>query len=157
MFGRVLVATDLTAATRSSLRAALDMVRRDEGEVLLVHVIRPIAGIPDRELRDFYERLKGVAKLRMQGLTSWFTRERGVDIACEITMGQPAREIVRVAQKRRVDLIVLAHAEGDAAPLGSVSYKVMQQASCAVLVLKAPADVPRSASRPRRSTAMKVR
>jgi nucleotide-binding universal stress UspA family protein len=153
MFGRVLVATDLTAVTRASLRTALDLVRHDEGDVLLVHVIRRIPRLPDRELRAFYERLKGDAKLRMHALTTWFTRERGIDIACEIAIGQPARELVRIARTRGADLIVLAHAEGVAAPLGSVSYKVVQQAKCAVLVLKAPAvekpAVRRRASSPR--------
>lgn len=150
MFARVLVATDLTAATRNSLRTALDLVRHDEGEVLLVHVIRRISGIPDRELRDFYDRLKSEAKLRMHALTTWFTRERGVEIMCEIAIGAPAAEIVRLAGKRGVDLIVLSHTEGAAAPLGSVSYKVVQQAACAVLVLKAPAT-PRPAPRTRRA------
>jgi nucleotide-binding universal stress UspA family protein len=152
MFGRVLVATDLTAVTRVSLRTALDLVRHDEGDVLLVHIIRSIPGLPDRELRAFYERLKGDAKLRMHALTTWFSRERGIDIACEIAIGQPARELVRIAQKRGVDLIVLAHAEGVAAPLGSVSYKVVQQAKCAVLVLKAPAAAEKPAVRRRASS-----
>jgi nucleotide-binding universal stress UspA family protein len=137
MFSRVLVATDLTAATRASLRTALDLAIPHEGEVLLLHVIRRIPGMTDGELRDFYDRLKTEAKTHMHELTQWFTRERGVDIACEIVVGQPAREIVRVAQKRNADVIVLAHDEGGA-PLGSVSYKVTQLANCAVLVLKTP-------------------
>jgi nucleotide-binding universal stress UspA family protein len=147
MFGRVLVATDLTVATRASLRAALDVVRRDDGEVLLFHVIRRIPGVTDREIRDFYDRLKANAKLKMHELTSWFTKERGVEIACEIVVGQPAREIVRTAQKRGVDLIVLSHAEGGRAPLGSVSYKVVQLAKCDVLVLKSPVAGQSPASR----------
>ena len=139
MFSRVLVATDLTADTRASLRTALDLVIPHEGEVLLLHVIRRIPGMADRELRDFYDRLKTEAKKSMLELTQGFTRERGVEFICEIVVGNPAREIVRAAQKREVDIIVLAHADGGA-PLGSVSYKVMQLARCAVLVLKTPAQ-----------------
>jgi nucleotide-binding universal stress UspA family protein len=151
MFGRVLVATDLTVSTRASLRAALDLVRRDDGDVLLFHVIRPLPGVADREIRDFYDRLKADAKLTMHELTSWFTKERGVEIACEIVVGQPAREIVRTAQKRGVDLIVLSHMEGVRAPLGSVSYKVVQMAKCDVLVLKSPLVVQSPRSRRGRS------
>jgi nucleotide-binding universal stress UspA family protein len=138
MFSRVLVATDLTAVTRASVRAALDLVVPGEGEVLLLHVIRPIPRLPARELRGFYDRLKTDAKRQMHELTQAFTRERAVEIACQIAMGQPAREIVRAAEKEDVDVIVLAHDEGGA-PLGSVSYKVVQLAKCAVLVLKTPA------------------
>jgi nucleotide-binding universal stress UspA family protein len=137
MFSRILVATDLTPATRVSLRAAFDLARHDQGEVLLVHVIRRIKGIPDRELREFYERLKADAKLKMHALTSWFTRERGVEIACEITIGHPAQEIIRLARDHGADLIVLAHAgKPNESPLGSVSYKVVQMAPCDVLMLK---------------------
>jgi nucleotide-binding universal stress UspA family protein len=150
MFNRVLVATDLTAATRASLRTALGLAIPGEGVVVLLHVIRPILGLPNREVRDFYEQLKTEAKRQMHALTQGFTRERGVNIACEIVVGQPAREIVRAAQKGNADVIVLAHTEG-AAPLGSVSYKVVQLAKCAVLVLKTPrqAHVPASAGRQR--------
>ena len=58
MFNRVLVATDLTATTRASLRAAFEAVRRDDGEVLLVHVVRRIPAVSDREMRAFYEKLR---------------------------------------------------------------------------------------------------
>ncbi len=137
MFKRILVATDLTPSTRISLRAAFDLARHDQGEVILVHVVRRIASIPDRELRAFYARLKADARLRMHDLTSWFTRERGVDIACELTIGAPAREIVRIARVREVDLVVLSHADaGEGPPLGSISYKIAHLAPCAVLILK---------------------
>ena len=139
MFNRILVATDLTPATRVSLRAAFDLARHDQGEVLLVHVIRRIKGIPDRELRDFYARLEADAKQKMHALTSWFTRERGVEIACEITIGQPAHEIVRLAKDHAADLVVLAHAgTPNESPLGSVSYRVAQMAPCDILMLKQP-------------------
>jgi nucleotide-binding universal stress UspA family protein len=100
MFRRVLVATDLTPITRNSLRAALDLARHDQGDVLLVHVVRRIRGLPDRELRKFYDRLKSNAKVGLREMTSWFTRERGVEIACEIAIGNPAEEIARIAQEQ---------------------------------------------------------
>jgi nucleotide-binding universal stress UspA family protein len=140
MFARILVATDLTPITRNSLRAALDLARHDQGEVLLVHVVRRIRGLPDRELRGFYARLKSDARVGLREMTSWFTRERGVEIACEIAIGNPAEEIVRIAQEQGADLVVLTHREGDGqAPLGSVSYQVAHLAKCAVLMLKEPA------------------
>jgi nucleotide-binding universal stress UspA family protein len=141
MFGRVLVATDLTPITRNSLRAALDLARHDQGDVLLVHVIRRIRGIPDRELREFYDRLRADAQVGLREMTAWFTRERGVEIACEIAIGNPAEEIVRIAREEGVDLVVLTHREGDGqSPLGSVSYTVAHLATCAVLILKEPAQ-----------------
>jgi len=157
MFGRILVATDLTPATRNSLRVALDLARRDESEILLVHVIRRIPGLPDRELREFYDRLKREARLYMHELSAGFTRERGVEIACEIVRGQPAQELVRLARARGVDLIILAHREGGArAPLGSVSYKVGHLAPCSVLLIKEPGSgTPAVVRRRRRKRAVR--
>jgi nucleotide-binding universal stress UspA family protein len=149
MFGRILVATDLTPVTRISLRAALDLARHDQGKVLLVHIIQRIPGLPDRELREFYDRLKTEARLKMHELTSDFVRERGVEIACEVAIGPPAQEIVRLAAKRGIDLVVLAHAEGADAPLGGVSYKVAHLVKCAVLLLKVPARPTKSARKRR--------
>jgi nucleotide-binding universal stress UspA family protein len=152
MFGRILVATDLTPATRNSLRVALELARHDEGEVLLVHVIRRIPGLPDRELREFYQRLEREARLQMHELSAPFARERGVEIGCEVVMGQPAHELVRIARTRGVELIVLAHREGGGrAPLGSVSYRVGHLAPCSVLLLKVPTAAGASARRAART------
>jgi nucleotide-binding universal stress UspA family protein len=54
-------------------------------------------------------------------------------------MGLPAEEIVHVAQKMQVDLIVMGNKGRrgiDRWVLGSVSEKVLQQAECPVLVVK---------------------
>ena len=71
MFGRIIVATDLTDATRPSLRVACEL-RHSDGEILLVHVIRPIDGVSDGELDGFFDRLRADAAARMRELSSWF-------------------------------------------------------------------------------------
>jgi nucleotide-binding universal stress UspA family protein len=138
MFGRIIVATDLHASTRMSLRAACDLLRSD-GEVLLVHVIRPMATITEKAV---YERMKAAAGAQMRALAAPFTRQRGVEIVCLAAVGSPGREIARIAQERQADLVVLAHDPvADPATLGSVSYRVAHLAPCAVLVLKTPRAV----------------
>lgn len=154
MFGRIIVATDLQASTRMSLRAACDLVH-SEGQVLLVHVIRPILGMPAADEAGVYDRVKANAGAQMLELASWFKRERGVDIACLTAIGSPGREIARIATEREADLVVLAHDPADdPATLGSVSYKVAHVAPCSVLVLKMPgrtkADRARAAKGPGR-------
>ena len=136
MFGRIIVATDLTDATRASLRVACE-VRHSDGEILLVHVIRPINGVRDGELDGFYDRLRADAAARMRDLSSWFVRERHLDIPCLVVMGDPAREIDRIARERDADLIVVSHG-APPAPLGSVCYKLTHVAPCAVLMLQGP-------------------
>jgi nucleotide-binding universal stress UspA family protein len=136
MFGRIIVATDLTDATRPSLRVACEL-RHSDGEILLVHVIRPIEGVRDSEMGDFYDRLRADAAARMRDLSSWFVRERHLDIPCLVAMGDPSREIDRIARERGADLIVVSHGTPPA-PLGSVCHKLTHIAPCAVLMLQAP-------------------
>jgi nucleotide-binding universal stress UspA family protein len=161
MFGRIIVATDLQASTRMSLRAACDLLH-SEGELLLVHVIRPLPGLSDPDQSGVYDRLKASAGAQMLDLTSWFKRERGVDIVCLTVVGSPGREIARIAAEREADLVVLAHDPvDDPATLGSVSFKVAHLAPCAVLVLKTPGRAigiqPRSAKASRRPPVVKAR
>lgn len=60
------------------------------------------------------------------------------DVETVVVEGQPAAEIVRVADERRIDLIVLgSHGRGgiSRAILGSVADKVMRTARCPVLIV----------------------
>ena len=137
MFGRIIVATDLQGATRMSLRAACDLLH-SEGEILLVHVIRPLAALPDADKASVYERMTASARAQMLDLAAGFERGRGVEILCLTAIGGPGEEIARIAVEREADLVVLAHDPvDDPGTLGSVSYEVAHLAPCAVLVLKA--------------------
>jgi nucleotide-binding universal stress UspA family protein len=143
VFGRILVATDLTPATRMSLRTALDLARPDDGVVWLLHVIERIPNLEDRELSAFYERLAQEGRARLLELSRSFVQQRRVDIQFEVVIGQPATEVVRVAEQHRADLIVLQHhSRHDAPALGSVSYKVGILANCSVLLLKRTGEPP---------------
>lgn len=154
MFGRIIVATDLHASTRMSLRAACDLLH-SEGQVLLVHVIRPPVGPPAGDRATVYARAKANAAVEMLDLASWFKRERRVDIVCLTATGSPGQEIARLAEEREADLVVLAHdPSGDPATLGSVSYQVAHLAPCAVLVLKMEGAA--QANRPRARAASRV-
>ena len=138
MFGRIIVATDLQASTRMSLRAACDLLH-SHGQVLLVHVVRPLARLPEADRDDVYDRVTANAGARMLDLASGFIRERGIEILVLTSIGSPGEEIARIAVEREADLVVLAHDPvDDPATLGSVSYKVAHLAPCAVLVLKTP-------------------
>jgi nucleotide-binding universal stress UspA family protein len=160
MFGHIIVATDLQPSTRMSLRAACDLLRSD-GQVVLVHVIRRIPGLPAAD--EVYDRLEATASVQMLDLASWIERERGVDITCLTSVGSAGQEIARLAAERGADLVVLAHDPADdPATLGSVSYQVTHLAPCAVLVLKTvgrvkvdtpPARGARQAPRAKRRTA----
>ena len=104
-------------------------------------VIRPIEGASNGELDGFYDRLRADAAVRMRDLSSWFARERHIDIACLVAMGDPARELDRIARERDADLMVVSHG-APPAPLGSVCHTLMHLSPCAVLMLQARTALP---------------
>lgn len=66
-------------------------------------------------------------------------KEAGVSFEKVILTGNPAHSILQYAEKNASDLIVLGHIGRTAAAsflLGSVAYKVTNQAKCSVLVVK---------------------
>jgi nucleotide-binding universal stress UspA family protein len=146
MFQRILVPTELTDSTHRALAMAFDFARlRFGAQVTLLHVIERVPNLPDRELRDFYQRLEHVARGRIQQLLADVSGTGEVSITHHIAMGRPADEIVEYAERNDIDLIVLQHDE-DHSRLGSVSYKVSVTAPCSVMLLK-----PRTVSNQARS------
>jgi universal stress protein A len=136
MFQRILVPTDLTDHTHRALALAIDLARKRFGsQVTLLHVIARIPNLPDRELRDFHQRLEHVACGRIQNLLADIAGTDDLTITHQIVIGKPADEIVQFAQNDKADLIVLQHGP-DESRLGSVSYKVTVTAPCSVMLLK---------------------
>jgi universal stress protein A len=136
MFQRILVPTDLTESTHGALALAVDLARRRFGsQITVLHAIARIPNLPDRELRDFYERLEHVACGRITNLLADIAGTDDVKITHRVVIGKPADEIVQFAEQDQTDLIVLHHGE-DESRLGSVSYKVSVTAPCSVLLLK---------------------
>ncbi len=136
MFQRILVPTDLTDSTHRALATAVDFAHlRFGSQVTLLHVIERVPNLPDRELRDFYQRLEHVARGRIEKLLAEISGTGEVSITHHIAMGRPADEIVQYAERNDMDLIVLQH-DQDHSHLGSVSYKVSVTAPCSVMLLK---------------------
>lgn len=137
MFQRILVPTDLTESTHRALSLAVDLAHlRCGAQVTLIHVVESVPNLPDRELRDFYQRLEHIACVRIQTLLGDISGTGDVSIAHHIAIGRPADEIVRYAERNDCDLIVLEHGNHESR-LGSVSYKVSVTAPCSVMLLKA--------------------
>lgn len=136
MFQHILVPTDLTDSTHRALALAVDLARMRSGsQVTVLHVVESIPNLPDRELRDFYARLEHVACGRIKRLLSDISGTGDITVNHQVTLGRPADEIVRYAERNRMDLIVLEHGH-DESRFGSVSYKVSVTAPCSVMLLR---------------------
>ena len=148
---RILVPTDFSADASAALDYAQELGRPFGASVCLLHVVEnplsagvwssdmytaEIDGLQINLVDDAAERLQELVPPGAQWMTT------------EVRTGPAAKEILAVAEERKVDLIVmgtrgrtgLAHLL-----LGSVAERVVRMASCPVLTLHAP-DKPQAAA-----------
>ena len=141
MFERILLATDGSPHAGKALEVARDLALRDDAQVIVVHAFEPVAaylGEPwgNRIMTHHISVGKQVADDAAQQL-----QEAGVDIIAEVLEGPAASAILRVADVRHCDLIVMGcRGYGTLASLliGSVSHRVLAHTQVPVLIVKAP-------------------
>ncbi len=142
MFRKILVPVDFTDKNEAALAAALQTANANPGqpgEVELLHVIETIEHIDFEEMATFYRGLETRAAAKLFAVEDRF-RAAGVTVRSEILFGKRAETIVRHAEDRGVDLIVLSshkvNRDHPALGLGSISYRIAIVAGCPVLLVK---------------------
>jgi nucleotide-binding universal stress UspA family protein len=143
MFRKILVPVDFTDKNEPAVAAALQTASHpdpgERGEVELLHVIETIEHIDFEEMSDFYRGLETRAAAKLFALADRF-REAGIMVRHEILYGKRAEMIVRHAEDREADLIVLSSHKVDrehpALGLGTISYRIAIVARCPVLLVK---------------------
>jgi nucleotide-binding universal stress UspA family protein len=169
-FRHVLVPTDLSEPGNHAVRYAVEEATLHHAKVTLLHVLPPdtrtdvyyVTGAPasgphagfdpvaggslgvplsrqptvvrDDETEGALTQLRDLMANAFQGTSD-----------VEIAVGQPADTIVRVAQERNADLIVMStHGRTGLQHvlLGSVAEKVVRLAPCAVMTVKYKRDAP---------------
>ena len=139
MFKRILVPIDLSDRNTRTIDVALALARQDHALVTLCHVIQSVRDVPPGELRKFYGRLEARSTATLARVAKRFAA-CDVPVATAVCIGEPSREIVRLATGRRVDLIVMGshkvRAGRWATGWGTISYKVGIFCRCPVLLVK---------------------
>jgi nucleotide-binding universal stress UspA family protein len=139
MFRHILVPIDLGDRQRRALRVARDLALHSRSRVTLLHVIHHVPDLPLAEMRGFYRRLEKTSRQRLAVAAEEFTA-RGVPVRAQVTIGEPAREILRVAAAEKVDLLVMgSHSLKPGRSergWGTTSYKVGLVCRCPVLLVK---------------------
>lgn len=139
MFQKILLAYDGSDHSNRAVSVAQDIALKYNAAIRIVYAFHPISkvlGSPTLEDLMQRETAEGneIAKEAAEPL-----RAAGLDPHIEILEGPPADAILRVAHVREIDLIVMgSRGLGDARALflGSVSHKVLQSATCPVLVVR---------------------
>jgi nucleotide-binding universal stress UspA family protein len=135
MFTHLLAPIDLSDRSARVLEIVETLPAK---RVTLLHVIHQVRGLPSAELRPFYERLRKQAQRVVQRAAARLSAS-GLRVQHAVTIGDPAREILRLAAARRADLVVLGSHRLGPRPgqgLGTTSYKVALACGCPVLLVK---------------------
>lgn len=139
---RVLVPVDLTAATSHQVAVARRVCQTLTVPLLLTHVIEPVRALASNHALPTVETERRYrAEAELKRLTSDVAE--GTSPESLIVYGEPAEEIAKVADDRRVGLIVMGlHSSPILGPrMGSVTYRVLCLAHRLVLALP-PATKP---------------
>ncbi|HSU83246.1 MAG TPA: universal stress protein [Thermoanaerobaculia bacterium] len=138
MFRKILVPVDFTEKNQTALDSAVQIAGAD-GEIDLLHVIETIEHIDFKEMSDFYRGLETRASAKLFALEETL-KEKGVSVHHEVLFGKRAETIVRYAEEKGADLMVLSSHKVDrdhpALGLGRLSYAVAIVARCPVLLVK---------------------
>lgn len=144
MFRNILIPVDFTEKNEAALASALEIAGRggsgDEGsEITLLHVIETIEHIEFDEMADFYRGLETRAAAKLFALEERLARA-GARVRHEILYGHRAETIVRHAEERGTDLMILSSHKVDrehpALGWGTISYRIAIVARCPVLLVK---------------------
>ncbi|MBI3179007.1 MAG: universal stress protein [Deltaproteobacteria bacterium] len=143
---RILVGIDFSDAARQAFYAAIGLASRVDAETYVLHVAEPIRAFDFGKKRyvetaETIERVEAGVKRRLDEL--W--KEGGAEavdrrkVHVIVRGGKAAPEILATAKAKNVDLIVLGSSEhgGFGSALGSVPDKVMHDAHCSVLCVRA--------------------
>jgi nucleotide-binding universal stress UspA family protein len=144
VFHHILVPTDGSEHSVRAAQFAFRLAQFHRARVILLYVV-------DEQVVDELDRLSahnhtidGRKELREQGLQYLAflenrARNCGLEVDAEIREGEPYEEIVALAGAAAVELIVIGHV-GQRGPrrvlIGSVTERVIEFATCPVLVVK---------------------
>jgi nucleotide-binding universal stress UspA family protein len=136
---KIVVPVDFSGANDAALKLATALARDGGGSLLILHVEQPPIGYGGGDMGM----LEGPhAGLDLQSLLEQVRpTDPNVKYEHHLVVGDPAREIVRLAADEDADLIVIGtHGRSGLTRLlmGSVAEEVVRRAECPVLTVKQP-------------------
>jgi nucleotide-binding universal stress UspA family protein len=143
----ILFPTDFSECGNYALSYVASLARMFKASILCVNVIEPIvptvgySGMTEPlPIADITEQLEDSAERELPKLAEC-DETAGLEVEELVVHGEAASEIVRVAEERKVDLIVISsHGRTGLGRIffGSTAESVVRHAPCPVLVVKPP-------------------
>ena len=144
LFRRVLCAIDFSPPSMQALDYACAIAQEAGGQLAVLHSVEFLPGDPGPEaswatqtVADYFDQARAESDARLSAAVSSEVREY-CQVETVMTTGSPYREILREAESRQSDLIVLGvHGRNpiDVMLFGSTVYQVLRRARCPVLTV----------------------
>ena len=143
-FKKILCPTDFSDPAAKALEVAAAMARDYSSELLVVNVVEPIPTVsaagrfPLNHLRQYLQEVEKDSTARLKELVAKAVPAK-IKVRPLIVTGQAALQIVDLAEKKKVDLIVIAtHGQTGLKRwvFGSVAERVLKLTSLPVLVIQ---------------------
>ncbi|MBM4144960.1 MAG: universal stress protein [Nitrospira sp.] len=141
----ILFPTDFSEGSSEALKYAIDMTKRYGSKLYILHVIYDIAKasgwyVPHVSMDEMYKDIETGAKKELErfGLEE-LSGIKGIERI--VTTGVPHEEIVKFANKNKIDLVIIAtHGRKgiDRLLFGSTASQVVRFAPCPVLTVRLP-------------------
>ena len=139
MFKHILIPLDFTEKNDPAIAIGREMASSGGLRLSLLHVIKSIEGVTDREVQEFYEMLEGRARMSLSRLQTDLAKQ-GIEAETSIAFGRRPEEIVRFAEESGVDLIIMSSRKLDPGAAmqtwPTISHKVAVFSSCPVLLVR---------------------
>ncbi|OQY22829.1 MAG: universal stress protein [Chloroflexi bacterium] len=146
MFDKMLVAVDGSRHSKRAVEAAVDLAKRYQASVTILHVIRDMP-LP-KEIMEMIaagevtesrmEILQDSAEIILDNARKKFAEAGLSDVQSHHVIGDPAFQIADYAQKNGIDLIVIGHrglgTRGEM--LGSMARKLLNMTKVSCLVVR---------------------
>jgi universal stress protein A len=137
----ILFPTDFSHASDAALAHAEALAKQQGARLLIVHVEEPPLAYGGGEL--YYGIPEPSSERILEMLEDVTPADTSVPFTHRLTMGDPAGEVVRLAEEEQADMIVLGtHGRTGLTRLlmGSVAEAIVRHAPCPVLVYRETAE-----------------
>jgi nucleotide-binding universal stress UspA family protein len=140
---RILHPSDFSPASTVAFTKAVELARKDDAELVLVHVLTPVAPligeayVSPKTFDEIQQSSREQGERQLEALAA--KARKGIRVQAVLAEGVAWQEITRLAKARRADLIVMGtHGRGGLAKLflGSVAERVVATAPCPVMTVR---------------------
>jgi nucleotide-binding universal stress UspA family protein len=139
MYRRILLPLDLADDHQRVIATACEFARQAKAEILLLHVVQTIPGLPMDTERDFYGHLETASQEFLTKVKKTFS-DRGIQTGLRTLKGNRGEQVLDYAAENQVDLIMMRspriNPESARSGVGSLSWKMGLLAPCDVLLVR---------------------